>query len=128
MALKSFLFFVDFVQFKPHHIFRMRAVSTCWRTSLINIRMAGMADLLPSYGGFFLNKKQKQIRTIHRQITGHHGGRRAAADRPLRQEARRPLQVERSRAEPGDPSGGRLETQAQVLFHESVRKISSQAP
>lgn len=37
--------------------FRMRAVSTCWRTSLINIRMTGMADLLPSYGVFFkINK------------------------------------------------------------------------
>lgn len=45
--------FIDFVKFKPHHVFRMRAVSTCWRTSLINIRMAGMADLLPSYAVFF---------------------------------------------------------------------------
>lgn len=45
--------FIDFVKFKPHQVFRMTAVSTCWRTSLINIRMAGMADLLPSYGVFF---------------------------------------------------------------------------
>lgn len=67
-----------------------------------------------------LNISQKEHATIPRQVTEHHGGLRAAAGHPLRREAIRPLQVEGARANPGDKAGGRLQTQAEVLFHESL--------
>lgn len=69
---------------------------------------------------FILNISQKEHANISRQVTEQHGGLRAAAGHPLRREAKRPLQVQGARADPGDKGGGRLQTQAEVLFHESL--------
>ena len=58
--------------------------------------------------------------TILYQVTEHRGGQRAATGRPLRRQANRPLRVEGAHARHGDNGSGRLQTQAEVLFHESL--------
>lgn len=104
----------------------MRAARTCRRTSLINIRMAGMVAAVPcdvSCSKSLTKPRETRIVAL-RPVPQGNGGPRAAAGRQVRREELQ--QLERSHSEPGVEGGGGLQAETQVLLHEPLREIPSQ--
>lgn len=99
----------------------MTGVSTCRRTSLIDIRMTGMTELL------LCLLYTSDVCSVYSSILQYNGRLWAAPGRKVRgEEAKQALRVERSHSEPGVEDGGGLQTEAQVLLHEPLWEIQSQ--